>query len=113
MFAPPLIALYWKTYVRKRTASTGGALTQREPQQRLDAVPARDGRGSPPYAMMDSVASVFITGQVRTKLIGTDGVQEALGSAPRVRKSAYTACWQRPVLQKACPVVPRQQSLSR
>src|SRR5688572_16852183 len=28
-------------------------------------------------AMMDSVPTVFITGQVRTELIGTDGVQEA------------------------------------
>ena len=28
-------------------------------------------------AMMDSVPTVFITGQVRTELIGTDGFQEA------------------------------------
>src|SRR5438128_5474295 len=28
-------------------------------------------------AMMDSVATVFITGQVRTDLLGTDGFQEA------------------------------------
>ena len=41
-------------------------------------------------AMMDSVPTVFVTGQVRTELIGTDGFQEAdiLGSTmPFVKHS--------------------------
>jgi acetolactate synthase I/II/III large subunit len=43
-------------------------------------------------AMMDSVPTVFITGQVRTELIGTDGFQEAdiLGITLPVVKHSFT-----------------------
>src|SRR5690348_419030 len=42
-------------------------------------------------AMMDSVPTVFITGQVRTELIGTDGFQEAdiLGATPPFVKHSF------------------------
>ena len=76
-----------------RASATSSAATSRGPATRPRATrrrPARSAsRSAPPGpgatnlvtaiadAMLDSVPTVFLTGQVRTELIGTDGFQEA------------------------------------
>ena len=54
----------------KATGKVGVAFATRGPGRPIWSTPIAD-------AMMDSVPVVFITGQVRTELLGTDGFQEA------------------------------------